>query len=170
MSAYRKIMVAVDGSATAARGLREAIRLANAERAELCLLHVVNERVAFAPLTGAAPLDLTPTLREAGRQVLAAAKARAAKQGVRAKTVLSESIDRTAARSIVSEARRHQASPTSTIGIGLILRVCARVSVSNSSSNVPKPPGKATIARARSKKCSLRSAKYRKWSESPGVV
>jgi len=109
MSAYRKIMVAVDGSAAAARGLREAIRLANAERAELCLLHVVNESVAFASLTGAAPLDLTPTLRQAGRQVLAAAKARAAKQGVRAKTVLCESIDRTAARSIVHEARRHHA-------------------------------------------------------------
>ena len=109
MSAYRKIMVAVDGSAAAARGLREAIRLANAERAELCLLHVVNESIAFAPLTGAAPLDLTATLREAGRQVLAAAKARAAKQHVRAKTVLCESIDRTAARSIVNEARRHHA-------------------------------------------------------------
>src|SRR6516162_5530535 len=33
------------------------------------------------------------------------------------------------------------------------------VSTSNSSSSVPKPPGKATSALARSRKCSLRTAK-----------
>ena len=35
MSAYRRILVAVDGSTTSMKGLREAIRLAKDDRAQL---------------------------------------------------------------------------------------------------------------------------------------
>lgn len=38
MSAYRRILVAVDGSAASNKGLREALRLAKAEGAKLFIL------------------------------------------------------------------------------------------------------------------------------------
>ncbi len=62
MSAYRRM----DGSDAAGRGLREAIRLAKEEGAQLFIIHVVNEYYAFANLDGAAPVDIVP-MREGGR-------------------------------------------------------------------------------------------------------
>lgn len=110
MSAYRKIVVAVDGSGPSNKGLREAIRLARANGAQLVLVHVVNEFYAFATLDGVAPgADLVPALREGGKRVLARAKALAEKEGVRAKTVLRETLGGPAADPIVREARRERA-------------------------------------------------------------
>lgn len=110
MSAYRKILVAVDGSKAANRGLREALRLARATDADLVILHVINEFYAFAtPGAGAAAVDVTPSLREAGRKVLAQAAAAAARQEVKAKTVLREMVVGAVADRIVREARRERA-------------------------------------------------------------
>jgi nucleotide-binding universal stress UspA family protein len=110
MGAYRRILVAVDGSPTATRGLREAIRLAKHDRAQLLLLHVVNEFYAFANLDGFAPgTDLVPALREGGRRILAKAQAVAEKDGVKAKAILRERIGGPAADAIVAEARRQRA-------------------------------------------------------------
>jgi nucleotide-binding universal stress UspA family protein len=109
MSAYRKILAAVDGSTAAAKGLREAIRLAKAERARLVILHVVDEYPAFAALdgmmAGAPGADLVPALREGGKKVLAKAKAAAQKAGVPATTVLREALG-PAAYPIVREAKK----------------------------------------------------------------
>ena len=110
MSAYRKILVAVDGSPTSVKGLREAIRLAKDGGSQLVLLHVVNEFYAFANLDGFAPgVDLVPTLREGGRRTLAKAKALVDKAGVRATTVLRETLGGPAADTIVREARKQRA-------------------------------------------------------------
>jgi nucleotide-binding universal stress UspA family protein len=110
MSAYRRILVAVDGSATAMKGLREAIRLAKDDRAQLFIVHVVNELYAFAGLDGFAPgVDLVPALREGGRRVLAKAKAAADKEGIRAKTLMRETPGGAAADIIVREARKQRA-------------------------------------------------------------
>ena len=111
MKAYRKILVAVDGSSASNKGLREALRLAKAERASLCLVHVVNEFPAFAAMDGmgGAVADLVPALREGGKRVLGKAKAAAAKAGVPAKTLLRERIGGPAADWIVREARRQRA-------------------------------------------------------------
>lgn len=110
MSAYRRILVAVDGSPTSMKGLREAIRLAKDGRAQLLLLHVVNEFYAFASLDGFAPgVDLVPALREGGQRILAKAKAAAEKEGIRAKTLLRETLGGPAADSIVRDARRQRA-------------------------------------------------------------
>jgi nucleotide-binding universal stress UspA family protein len=112
MSAYRKILAAVDGSTAAAKGLREAIRLAKAERARLVILHVVDEYPAFAALdgmmAGAPGADLVPALREGGKKVLAKAKAAAHKAGVPATTVLREALG-PAAYPIVREAKKVRA-------------------------------------------------------------
>ena len=90
MNAYRRILVAVDGSSASNKGLREAVRLAKSEQAELCIFHMVNEYYAFAmPEGGAVLADLVPTLREGGKRILAKALAEAQKQGVRAKGATS---------------------------------------------------------------------------------
>lgn len=109
MSAYARILAAVDGSAASAKGLREAIRLARAERARLFVLHVVDDFPAFAAMNGmaaAAGLDLVPALRESGKRILARAQAQATKQGVKATAVLREVIGGPAANPIVREAKR----------------------------------------------------------------
>jgi nucleotide-binding universal stress UspA family protein len=110
MSAYRKVLVAVDGSPTSMKGLREAIRLAKDGGSQLVLLHVVNEFYAFANLDGFAPgVDLVPTLREGGRRTLAKAKALVDTAGVRATTVMRETLGGPAADTIVREARKQRA-------------------------------------------------------------
>lgn len=109
MSAYRKILVAVDGSAASNKGLREAIRLAKAEGAKLFIVHVVDEFQAFASLDGmvAAPgADLVSALREGGKRVLARASALAGKSRVPAKAILREMLSGPAAYPIVREARK----------------------------------------------------------------
>jgi len=69
MNAYRRILVAVDGSPAATSGLREAVRLAKSEEAELCIFHVVNEFFAFAtPEAAGSFVDIVPALREGGKR------------------------------------------------------------------------------------------------------
>ena len=110
MSAYRRILVALDGSPTSVRGLREALRIAKDDRVEVLLLHVVNEVYAFAPLDGfAAGADVLESLREGGRRTLAKGKALADKAGVGTKTILRETLGGPAAETIVREARKQRA-------------------------------------------------------------
>lgn len=110
MSAYRRILVAVDGSPTSMKGLREAIRLAKDGRAQLFLVHVVNEFYAFANLDGFAPgVDLVPALREGGRRILARSKAVTDKARIRARTLMRETLGGPAADTIVREARKQRA-------------------------------------------------------------
>jgi nucleotide-binding universal stress UspA family protein len=110
MGAYRKILVAVDGSAASTKGLREAIRVAKTEGARLFILHVVDEYPAFAALdgmmAGAPGANLVPALREGGKRVLAKAQAVAAKQNVKAKAILREMLSGPAAYPIVREAKK----------------------------------------------------------------
>ena len=112
MSAYKRILAAVDGSAASNQGLREAIRLAKAERARLFILHVVDEYPAFAATDGLAMapgVDLVPWLREGGKRVLAKAVGLALKQKVKAKGILREMIGGPAADKVVREARKQRA-------------------------------------------------------------
>ncbi|HWA39734.1 MAG TPA: universal stress protein [Burkholderiales bacterium] len=90
---YRRILVPVDGSAAAARGLRQAIRLARESGARLRVLHVVDEAVTAMPFQ--VPLygdRLHAPLREAGRRLLARAEAQAARAGVKAQPRLVENL------------------------------------------------------------------------------
>jgi nucleotide-binding universal stress UspA family protein len=75
MSAYRRVLVAVDGSAAAGKGLREAIRLAQEERAQLVILHVVNELLLYYGMEGAGLVDVQAGLREGAKDNLAKAQA-----------------------------------------------------------------------------------------------
>jgi nucleotide-binding universal stress UspA family protein len=110
LSAYRRILVAVDGSDAANRGLREALRVAKEERAQLFILHVVNEYYAYAmPDAGVAAVDIAPLLRESGKKILAKARAAAEKQGGKPRAILRETIGRAAADVIVREAKKQRA-------------------------------------------------------------
>jgi nucleotide-binding universal stress UspA family protein len=104
MSAYRRILAAVDGSEAGAAGLREALRLAKSEAAELFIVHVVNEAPGYTPLAGPPPINLTQITVDAGRRLLERAKDDAEKAGVRAETVLVEHADHGAAGGILSQA------------------------------------------------------------------
>lgn len=68
---FKRILVPVDGSETAAKGLNAAIDLAKESDGRLLLLHVVDEYPAFAsPEIGASIGPLLEALRESGRQRL----------------------------------------------------------------------------------------------------
>ncbi len=109
MSAYRRILVAVDGSDAASAGLREALRLAKSEGAQLFILHVVNEAMPYTPLAGAPPVNFIEILQESGRRVLEQARGEAHAAGVPATTLLVESDERSAAHGILEQARKHEA-------------------------------------------------------------
>jgi nucleotide-binding universal stress UspA family protein len=110
MNAYRNILVAVDGSAAANKGLREAIRLASTEGAQLAIVHVVNEFQVYAVMEGA-PMsaDLHKRLRAQGRRVLERALALAERGAVKATGVLREVGGGANADVIVREAKKQGA-------------------------------------------------------------
>ena len=106
MSAYRRILVPIDGSPTSNRGLTEAIRLAQDQGAALRLVHVLDE---FIVATGAETVvylnNTVDLLREAGEQILASAKSLVREAGLEAQTVVIEIMGGRAADSIVAEAK-----------------------------------------------------------------
>jgi nucleotide-binding universal stress UspA family protein len=79
---YRRILVPVDGSPTARRGLDEAIALARATGAAIRVLHVIDEPYAALGIDGicGAPGAILDLLRENAQRIVdeAAAPARAA--------------------------------------------------------------------------------------------
>jgi len=103
---YQRILVPIDGSETSARGLAEAIRLAQLTGAQMRLLHVVDE-LSFAlsaseglTLTG----DVLNLLREAGAAVLAQAAATVRAAGLQVDTVLKDSFAGRVSDLVVAEA------------------------------------------------------------------
>jgi len=109
MSAYGRILVAVDGSAAAEAGLAESLRLAKGEGAVLCILHVVNEAVPYTPLVGAPPVNSMALAVESGRRLLDEAREKAQKAGLQVSCVLLESTDRTASGGILAQAENYRA-------------------------------------------------------------
>jgi nucleotide-binding universal stress UspA family protein len=82
---YHRILVPIDRSETARRGLREAIALAAEQKARLHVLHVIDTTalyMGFAPATG---LEHTiGVMKEEGEELTAAACREAAEAGVEA--------------------------------------------------------------------------------------
>jgi nucleotide-binding universal stress UspA family protein len=105
---YDKILVPVDGSPTSELGLAEAIQLARLTGARLRLLHAI-DMVSFSMTADAgmaASPELFEQLREAGRDVLARAKARATDAGVTAETVLLDTLAARVCDLVVEDASR----------------------------------------------------------------
>ena len=106
MTLYHRILVPLDGSATAERGLREAIGLGGDQAATLHLLHVMDDypmSAVRAPVIGFQ--DTLDGLRRHGDALLAKARRLAAEAGVAAQTSLREATLETVAETIIDEAR-----------------------------------------------------------------
>jgi nucleotide-binding universal stress UspA family protein len=105
---YRKILVPIDGSDTAEAGLKEAIGLASALKAGLCVLHVVTGFLLIVESSTAINADdVRASLERYGRALLDKAVKAAAAQQVQAEIVLSELASGQVADVIVEEAIRH---------------------------------------------------------------
>lgn len=92
---YQRILVPVDGSECAARGLSEAIALARLTSARIRLVHVVDEPLVAisADMAAGAAADLVGTVREAARRVLADATETVKAAGIPVDDVLLDSFD-----------------------------------------------------------------------------
>lgn len=107
---YRRILVPIDSSSTAALGLREAIRLAKEQNAALRVVHVVDKTAIIGVAeAGMNPRPVLGRLARSGRAVLEAARRSAKKLGVEADTVLREPLTKRVADEVLSEARKWRA-------------------------------------------------------------
>jgi nucleotide-binding universal stress UspA family protein len=91
---YQRILVPIDGSATAQRGLAEAIALARVTGGRLHLLHVVDERSFALGADGFSGMsvDLLALRREGGASILANAVAEVETAGLQVDGVLKDSL------------------------------------------------------------------------------
>ncbi|MBX3621996.1 MAG: universal stress protein [Rhizobacter sp.] len=103
---YQHILVPVDGSPTATKGLDEALRLAKLTGAELRLLYVVDELMFVTSIQeyAAYTADLARALKEGGADILAKALATAQAAGVKADTQLVDSFNGRVADVIIEQA------------------------------------------------------------------
>jgi nucleotide-binding universal stress UspA family protein len=107
---YKRILVPVDGSATAARGLNEAIKLAGEQGAALRLVHVVDELFITSPFAVSPPVgDLFEMLRQEGRSVLDKAETTVREAGVDVDAVLVDALGGQAGEYILQQAKQWQA-------------------------------------------------------------
>jgi nucleotide-binding universal stress UspA family protein len=79
---YQRIMVAVDGSATAESGLKEAINLAKDQNAKLAIVHVIDIVVVFG--AGQFPGTYIEAARELAREINEHARKTALAAGIEA--------------------------------------------------------------------------------------
>ena len=108
---YKRILVPVDGSATSKAGLREAISLAKGQGAQLKLVHVADQHyIALMGLESSGAIgEMMESTKRAGRGILRSAEAAAQKAGVKASTVLVETVTGPAADPIVKQAKKWRA-------------------------------------------------------------
>jgi nucleotide-binding universal stress UspA family protein len=107
---YTHILVATDGSKTAALAVGEACRLAQGTDARVRIVHVVDSPYAYADAWyPAGPVDVdavSRAWRRAGQAIVDQAAAQAREAGIAAETALLETGGRRVSRAIVDEAER----------------------------------------------------------------
>jgi nucleotide-binding universal stress UspA family protein len=107
---YRRILVPIDGSETAERGLDEAIRLAADQAATLRVVHVVSDAYVNAMLTGGIESeDLLQDIRTAADSMLQDAAQRARAAQVPVQTELLEHHGARVGERLIDAARQWQA-------------------------------------------------------------
>ena len=103
---YQHILVPLDGSDAASRGLAEAIEMGRNQGATLRLMHVIDEwPVAAGDMAGVNLEAGAKRLRAQGRALLEAAEARVREAGLPVASVLLEQLGLTVGASVVQEAR-----------------------------------------------------------------
>jgi nucleotide-binding universal stress UspA family protein len=107
---YQRILVPVDGSAVAKRGLNEAIKLSKVLGSTLRLVHIVDDSaLALNPETGIVAAPLVEDFAEGGKQILEEARLLAAEEGVEVETSLHENFTGRITELIIEEARQWRA-------------------------------------------------------------
>jgi|SRR5688572_14035296 len=107
---FKRILVAVDGTATANRGLATALQLAKEQNATLHVLHVVDAESAVVPMFETAGYvadyveGMVESLRRAGEKIVAKARALAAKSGQSVETHVLEAHGQSVASMILQHA------------------------------------------------------------------
>ncbi|HVN43838.1 MAG TPA: universal stress protein [Steroidobacteraceae bacterium] len=108
---YPRILVPIDGSATASRGLAEAIALAGALTASIRLVHVVTELPTLSPpLSPAALQTLRDQLYSNGESILHDAMTAVRAAGVAVDSRLVEALGAEAGERILEQAAEWPAS------------------------------------------------------------
>jgi nucleotide-binding universal stress UspA family protein len=103
---YKNILVAVDGSAAALRGLEEATKVAKSVGGRLMLIHVVSDPIMAADYVPSVYSEgIFQALRETGAKVLEQAATIARSAHVSAEQRLLETVGGRAADEIVKQAR-----------------------------------------------------------------
>lgn len=103
---YKRILVPIDGSDTARRGLKEAIALATEQKATLRLLHVTSDFPVMLEMANALNFDkVRDGLNQYGRDQLDNAKALAKGLGLEVETQLHDLKGGRVADAIVEEAK-----------------------------------------------------------------
>jgi nucleotide-binding universal stress UspA family protein len=106
---YKRILVPVDGSDTAERGMQEALGLAKAVGASLVLLHVVEYYPVMMEMATATTWEqVSSDLREHGQRVLERAHAAATAAGVASESHLEDAAAARVCDVIVDQAREHR--------------------------------------------------------------
>jgi nucleotide-binding universal stress UspA family protein len=106
---YRRILVPIDGSDTAQRGLQEALGLAKAFDSSLVLLHVVEYYPMMMEMATATTWEMVTTdLRKHGQQVLERAHDAAKAAGVASESHLEDAAAARVCDVIVDQAREHR--------------------------------------------------------------
>ena len=105
---YQRILVPVDGSPTAERGLREAITLATGQQTRLLFLHVVDDYATMSEITSAAGYDdMLRGLRQYGLDLLAKAKRAADAASLHSETLMREVTGKRVADVIIEQVAQH---------------------------------------------------------------
>ena len=103
---YKRILVPIDGSDTAARGLAEAISLARDLKATLRLLNLTSDFMPMIEMTSGIDTEkFRDGLNQFGKRLLAKASEQADRHGVTAETSLHDLRGSRVADAIVEEAR-----------------------------------------------------------------
>lgn len=103
---YQRILVPIDGSPTAHRGLEEAIRLAKLTHGRLRLIHVVDELSLVMATSAYAgySAEWIADMQEAGKSVLAEAEAVVRSQGIEVDSMRYDNLNGAVPELIVAEA------------------------------------------------------------------
>jgi len=104
---YQRILVPVDGSATAMNGLREAIRLARLNHGRLLLVHCVDSlsHLLSAGRYATLGIDWRDALYKEGDELLARAAAMATAEGIEVETAVVDNGESAIAESVAHEAQ-----------------------------------------------------------------
>lgn len=106
---YKRILVPLDGSATAERGLREAMSLAEGQQTRLLLLHVVDDYPLLIETSSMTGYDeMMRTLRQYGLEVLAKARKACEEASIHCETLLREVTGERVSDIILAQAAQHE--------------------------------------------------------------